>query len=107
MKRWKRMFLVFVPVLAAAAGVACAETIQLHSKIADVNASDRYLKVYYLDPQTQDTEEIRVGVEESTLFQSGLSLEELKEGDEISVEADFNAFTHEWKAQSIGPYKQA
>ena len=86
--------------------VAYADQITVKSKITDVNASSEYLKVNYFDPQTEKTEEIKLDVEPGAHFEGFESLKDLKVDDEVTIEANYNAFTHEWKALSIGPYHQ-
>jgi len=87
---------------------AYAEIAQIKSKIAEVNTPGKYLKVYHLDPPTDKTEEIRVDVDGGTIFDGGISsLEDLQKDDEVSIEADYNNFTHEWKALSIAPYNSS
>lgn len=83
---------------------ASAGIIQVKSKVTDVNSTFNYLNVDRLNPQTHKTEEIKIDVERGTHFQGFESLRDLKIGDPVSIEADYNAFTHEWKALSIGPY---
>jgi hypothetical protein len=89
---------------ALAAGTARAEIVRIKSKVSSVNVTDGYLKIYRLDPQSGATEEISLVVDDGTIFKEGVSAESLKAGDEVSVEADLNAFTHAWKALAIGPY---
>ncbi len=84
---------------------ASADVVTVKSKITDVNVSSDYLKATHFDPQTETTEEIKVDIEPGTHFEGVEALKDLKAGDEVTIEANFNAFTHEWKALSIGPYK--
>ena len=85
---------------------AYSEMVQVKSKITDVSTLSNYLKVDRLDPRTGKIEEIKINVHRSTHFEGFRSLRDLSIGDEISVEADYNAYTHEWKARAIGPYNQ-
>lgn len=92
--------------MALGLGTAAADIIEVKSKIISINAPSNYLKVDHLDRQTDQTNEIRIDVERGTLFNGITSLADLKVGDDVSIRANYSQFTHEWKAQSIGPYNQ-
>lgn len=98
-------WMVYVTVLFSLPA-ASADVVTVKSKITDVNTSSDYLKATHFDPQTETTEEIKVDIEPGTHFEGVEALKDLKVGDEVTIEANYNAFTHEWKALSIGPYKQ-
>ncbi len=85
---------------------AYAEIVSLNSKISEINTTFNYLKIYRLDPQTKKTEEIKIELDPSTRFHGVESLLDLNKGDEVSIEANYNIFTHEWKALVIGPYSR-
>ena len=104
MKGLKWALLVLILGLTMGARPARAELIHIQSKISEVDLENHYIKVYHLDPQTDETEEVELNIDDSTIFNKGLSMEKLKEGDTISAEADFNVYTHDWKAVSIGLY---
>lgn len=99
-------FFMLGSMMALSAGYA--EIIEVKSKIMEISTSpaSAFIKVSRMDPQTGKNEEIKVEVTDSTLFGEIESFENMKVGDEIVIEADYNAFTHDWKAQSIKPYKQ-
>ncbi len=99
-------FLILAMGSMGAVHSAQAEWIIIKSKVVTINAASDYLKVDYLNPESGEMEEIKVNVERSTHFEIYTSLLDIKEGDDVSIEADFNAFTHEWKALSIAPYNE-
>ena len=82
---------------------AQADIIRLNSKISEINTESNYLTTFRLDPQTEKTEEIKIDLDEATQFYGVASLRELKKGDAVTIEANYNAFSHEWKALVIGP----
>lgn len=86
-----------------AQSVAQAEEIQIKSKVIDINSSSNYLKIDRLD-SSGEMKEIKVDVERSTVFEIYKSIQDIKIGDDVTIEADFNAFNHDWKALSIAPY---
>ncbi len=90
--------------MALGAGPASAELVQIKGKIVAINASSNYLKVDHLDRQTDQTGEIKIDVERGAHFEGVESLEALEVGDEVTIKANYSEFTHEWKAQWIGPY---
>lgn len=108
MRPWNIVVAVFIMALTIASNPAYADIIEVKSKIVEINTSplSRYIKVFRLDPQTEKVEEIRVDVNENTLFGEVEALEDLKAGDEIVIEANHDAFTHEWKAQVIKLYRE-
>ncbi len=83
------------------AGSAFAEPITLTNKISEIGTSDDYFKMYHLNPQTQDSEEVRIEIEESTLFKGAESIRSFSVGDVVRVQAEENPFTHEVAAQVI------
>lgn len=103
MRQLSTLAAFFVVGTVIALSTAYAEIITVESKITEIDTSSlsKSIGIYHLDSQTGKTEEIKVEVSDSTLFGDVESLQGLKVGDEIIVEADYNAFTHDWKAQSI------
>ena len=82
---------------------AQAESVRIAGKVSEIGVSGDYLKILRLDPQTQDDTEIRIDVEEATRFRGVNSIAQIRVGDEVTVDADFNRFTHEYAAQMIRP----
>ncbi len=80
------------------AGSARAEF--LNGKIAEINANTQTLTLVRVNPSTYKKEWLRVKVK-GAQFKGIASLSDLKSGDELSVEAGQNIFTHEWSAKSI------
>ena len=102
MKRFNSMLVSAMIIFLASVPSASAATFRLKSKIADVNTSANYLKLYRLNAQTDTIEEVKVDVDASTQFQGFDSLRELTRGDEVSVEVNYNEFHSEYQALQIG-----
>jgi len=87
------------------ASVAVAERIEIKSKVMEVNSSSGYIKVDSLN-QSGEMKEIKINIERNTLFNIYQSIQDVKVGDNVTIDADFNAFSHEWKAIVVAPYNQ-
>ena len=85
--------------------LAQAELVQIKSKVIEVNAGSNYLKVDRLN-SSGEMEEIKIDIERSAHFEIYTSIQDVKVGDDVAIEADFNSFNHEWKALSIAPYNE-
>jgi len=102
MPKTGRFFVLVTAVgLLVSAGYAHADLQRVSSKIIEVNTTSNYLKLYKLDTQTEKTEEIRVSVPDSARFLNVESHRDLKIDDEVSVAANYEAFSHEWTAIEI------
>jgi hypothetical protein len=96
-----KRYAIVLAVLMAVCRPAFADSVFIKSKVVEVNTTSNYLKAYWLNPQTEDTEEIRIDVLPSTLFKNAGSLSALKTGDEITAQTNYDNFTHEWTAIEI------
>lgn len=99
---------IFMIGSVLALSTAHAEIIEVKSKIIEISDSalSTFIRVNYLNARTGKTEEIKVEVSDGTLFGEIGSLASLKVGDEVVIKADYDAYTHDWKAQSIRLYTQ-
>ena len=106
MMRLGGSFLVLAAMIIAGGSWAFADTTEIKTKVIDVNSSSNYLKVDHLN-SNGEMEEIKMDVSRSTHFEVYTALSDIKVGDEVKIQADYNAFNHEWQALSIGPYDSA
>ena len=99
------LFLVMIAGVFLRKPFAMAELIQIKSKVIEINAGSNYLKVDQVN-SSGEMKEIKIDIERSTHFEIYTTLDDVKVGDDVAIQTDFNAFNHEWKAISIAPYNE-
>jgi|GEM_PF-7129822 len=100
-----KLFILAIGIIAAFAPAIRAETIEIKSKIIDINHESSYLIVDLLDTASGNIQETKIDVSRSTRFEGYTDFQDVDAGDEVTIEADYNAFNHEWKALAIEPLK--
>jgi len=106
MRKVLRSISILLLGFIAVTSLAQAERIEIESKVIEVNSLFGYLKVDLLNP-SGETKEIKINIERGTLYEIYQSIQDVKSGDDVAIDADFNAFTREWKAIVIRPRNQA
>ncbi len=96
--------LAFLAVLVSSlflwSGIGSAEIVQ--GKVIGIDPNQKSLTLNRMDAATGQPEQVQLAIDSETQFQGGIdSLSSLKVGDEISVEADQNFVTRQWKANII------
>ena len=93
------LFLVAALVLMAS-GVAFAEMIE--GTVASVDLAGKIVKISKTDPATGASEEVSIGVSDTTTYSGEVTaLAEVIEGDTVKIEADKDATTGNWVAESV------
>ena len=81
-------------------GIGSAETVQ--GRIVEIDPNQKSLTLNRMDSATGQPEQVELAIDNETLFQGGVdSLNALKVGDEVSIDADQNFVTRQWTANSI------
>ena len=88
----------FVGYLASAE-IASAEMIQ--GKVVEIGPGAEFLKVMRRNPETGKPQELKLAVKMDTALSGVDSLESLKVGDEVSIEAARHGLTRQLEAKAI------
>lgn len=99
MKRTITMMILMLVVGFTTVVSAYAETVQ--GQLKEIGPQSDYVKVGRTDPQSGKAEEIQIAIDNSTQLSGANSLGELKVGQAVTVDADHNFMTRQWKAKMI------
>ena len=99
MKNQLLSYLVLAVALTLFQGVANAKVVS--GKITGIDATANKLSISYTDLATSKEEQVEIAVKPETTYSGVASLGDLKEGQEVSVEAEEDAATGGWSATSI------
>ena len=99
MKKIQIAMWVMLVAFVAFQGVASAKTVS--GKVAKVDAATNKISVSYTDPATSKEESAEISIKTDTAFSGAASLADLKEGEDVSVEAAEDAATGGWNATSV------
>ncbi len=99
MKKMQILVVVFLTAFVAFQGMALAEAIQ--GKVAGIDATAKSLSLSRNNPATGVAEKLAISVNPETAFSGVASLEELKAGDDISVDVQKGEAAGSWKATSV------
>ncbi len=99
MKKIQFLGLALLVSLVSFQAVASAKTVS--GKVATIDAASNKVSVSYTDPSTSKEEKAEISVKPETTYSGVASLGELKEGQEVSVDAEEDAATGGWSAISI------
>ncbi len=94
--------MIFALLLAVACvfqGAAFAETVS--GKVVSADSAANSLKIAKADSAAGAEEQVTVWVKPDTAFSGAASLADLKEGEEVSIEAAQDAATGNWQASSV------
>ncbi len=97
----RKQTVVILTALLCAAGTAHADTGRLKSKVADVNTTAGYLKLFHLNKPTNNVEEIKVNTGPNTRYEGADSLRDISAGDEVMVEFNHDPYSNDWQALEI------
>lgn len=97
-------FCTFIAMLAAAVlmwqGLGYAETVQ--GRIVEINPNEKSLTINRFDAVSGQPQQLEMSIDNETQFQGGIaSLDALKVGDEVMLEADQNFVTRQWTINAI------
>ncbi len=96
-------FCTLVAVIAAAIflwnGSSYAETVQ--GKIVEINPTEKSLTLNRFDAASGQPEQLEMSIDAETQFKGINSLDALKVGDDVMVEADQNFVTRQWTVNLI------
>ena len=98
----KKILMLSVILLAAAVvfqGTAFAGLV--HGTVASIDSAAKSVSVNRTNPATGATEKVDIAIGAETTFSGVASMDELKAGDDIWVDAQQDAATGGWKAASV------
>ena len=97
----KKAFGLFVVLMTLVAfqGIASAKTVS--GKVAGIDAAAGTLSVNVADPATGSEEKADIAVNAATAYTGIAALADLKEGQEVAVEASEDTATGGWVATSV------
>ena len=98
MKKMNLLALVMLVAFVAFQATASAEMIS--GKVASVDSAANSLSIYTTNAETKAEEKVTIAVKTDTTYSGVAALAELKEGQQVSVNADKDA-SGTWSASSV------
>ena len=99
MKKAQIVMAILVATLMICQGAAYAQLV--NGKVVSADPAAKSLTISRTNAETGASEDVVIWTNEQTAFSGTASLEELKAGDEVWVDAEEDAATKNWIATSI------